>query len=134
MGALDLNLMSLGGRPLAFAYNYCWNGHVFGLRAGYDPSVSRDGAGNLLYLHVLRDSFERGDRMCDMGPGSLECKRHFVTRTVPIYRYSHFPIAGARVQLVRLKRWAQQRLYEYGSGQRWLGPNDLGDLQGLALD
>ncbi|MGH7193994.1 MAG: GNAT family N-acetyltransferase, partial [Candidatus Saccharimonadales bacterium] len=47
-GGLDLNLLSVGDRPAAFAYNYCYRGHVFGLRMGYDPAVCSSGAGTVL--------------------------------------------------------------------------------------
>lgn len=108
-GAVDLNLLLLDGHPLAFLYNYCWRGSVYGLRAGYDRQLSRQGAGNLLYIRTIRDSIERGDRFYDMGMGSLSIKRHFVTRVLPVFRYSHYPLSVPRTQVLRLKRWMQQR-------------------------
>jgi len=109
-GALDLNLLLLGEQPIAFAYNYYWDGYVYGLRLGYDPAASRDGAGNLLYAEIIRDSFARGDHTYDLGVGSLACKRHLLTRHVPIYRYSHFPPLSPKAQLIRCKRWATRYL------------------------
>jgi CelD/BcsL family acetyltransferase involved in cellulose biosynthesis len=109
-GAVDLNLMMLDGRPAAFAYNYCWRGRVHGLRAGYDAGLSRRGAGALLLAWAIRDSFQRGDRLYDLGVGYLRGKRHLATRIVPIYRYSHFHAKTLRVQLLRVKRWVQERL------------------------
>ena len=103
-GALDLNLLRLDGQPIAFAYNYHYRGHLFGLRIGYDAAASRDGVGNLLYTRAIEDSFLRGDRIYDMGPGSLECKRKLQTSIEPILRYSHFPLRSVRSQLVRWKR------------------------------
>ncbi len=76
-GALDLNLLLLDGRPAAFAYNYQYRGHVYGLRMGYDAAVTSDGAGSVLVHRMLRDSHQRGDRLFDMGPGSQDCKRHW---------------------------------------------------------
>jgi CelD/BcsL family acetyltransferase involved in cellulose biosynthesis len=103
-GAVDLHLMRLGGRPLAFAYNYHWRGRVDGLRAGYDASVSRDGAGTVLLARALEKSCRCGDREYDLGVESLDWKRQLLTRVAPIYRYSHFPRTALRAQLLRFKR------------------------------
>ena len=112
IGALDLNLLLLDGKPLAFAYNYHYAGSIYGLRVGYDAQQSRDGVGNVLYVNAIRDSFQRGDHTYDMGVGSLEIKRYFLTRIVPIYRFSHYRLTAPRAQVLRLKRWRQHRLLE----------------------
>jgi len=112
-GAVDLHLLLLDGRPLSFAYNYHCQGRVDGLRAGYDASAARDGAGTLLLSRAIEESFRRGDRVYDLGVGSLACKRYLATRITPIYRYSHFPRNALRAQLLRLKRsWQANRLDE----------------------
>ena len=85
-GAVDLNLLLIDGVPVAFIYGYHYRGYVYGLRRGYDAERSREGAGNVLLAYTLRDSFARGDRIYDMGVGSLESKRHFQTRVLPILR------------------------------------------------
>jgi CelD/BcsL family acetyltransferase involved in cellulose biosynthesis len=107
-GAVDLSLLSIGGRPAAFVYGYQYGGYVSGLRRGYDAERSREGAGNVLLAYTLRDSFARGDRIYDLGVGSLESKRHFQTRLLPILRFSHFPLLPMRTQLLRIKRWWQR--------------------------
>jgi CelD/BcsL family acetyltransferase involved in cellulose biosynthesis len=109
LGALDLNLLYLDGRPIAFAYNYHYRGRVFGLRVGYDAACSRDGVGNVLYGRAIEDSFRRGDRVYDLGPGSLECKRYFLTAIRPIYRYSYFPPLAIRALPLRWKRYLDSR-------------------------
>ena len=106
-GQLDLNLLCIDGATVAFVYGYHHNGYVYGLRRGYDAQRSREGAGTVLLAHTLRDSFARGDRMYDMGVGSLASKRHFLTRQLPILRMSHFPLLPLRAQLLRAKRWWQ---------------------------
>jgi CelD/BcsL family acetyltransferase involved in cellulose biosynthesis len=108
-GAVDLNLLLLAGQPVAFLYNYYSRGYVYGLRCGYDAQQSREGAGNVLFARALHDSFIRGDRIYDLGVGSLKGKRHLQTRIVPILRYSHFPPLALRAQLLRLKRWWDAR-------------------------
>jgi CelD/BcsL family acetyltransferase involved in cellulose biosynthesis len=108
-GAVDLNLLLIDGLPVAFIYGYHYGGYVYGLRRGYDASRSREGAGNVLLAYTVRDSFARGDRIYDMGVGSLESKRHLQTRLLPILRCSHYPPSAPRTQVLRLKRWWQSR-------------------------
>ncbi|MBN2580793.1 MAG: GNAT family N-acetyltransferase [Pirellulales bacterium] len=108
-GAVDLNLLLFDGRPAAFIYGYCWNGYVFGLRRAFDADLSRQGLGNLLLWETLHDSARRGDRCYDMGPGSLESKRHFLTRLSPIWRWSSYPPGNWRTQVLRLRRWWESR-------------------------
>jgi CelD/BcsL family acetyltransferase involved in cellulose biosynthesis len=110
-GGLDLNLLLVGGRPAAFAYNYHHAGHVYGLRMGYDPQVSRDGTGSVLMRRMLQDSFERGDHIFDLGPGALACKKPWQTSVETSYRYTYFAPGTARAQALRvkshLKKWLQ---------------------------
>jgi hypothetical protein len=108
-GTIDINLLLLDNRPAAFIYGYHYNGYVFGLRRGFDPELSQSGVGTVLLWHTLRDSANRGDAIYDMGPGSLESKRHFLTRLAPIYRHSYFPTAALRTQILRFRRWWQER-------------------------
>ncbi len=107
-GAVDVHLLRVGGRPAAFAYNYCYRGHVFGLRMGYDAGVSREGLGTVLLRRVIESCFRRGDHTLDLGSNYLAAKRNWLTGVVPVLRYTHFPLAVPRVQLLRLKRIAQQ--------------------------
>lgn len=108
-GAVDLNLLYVGATPVAFAYNYHLEGYVSGLRSGFDPAVSRDGAGTVLMGRMIRDSFERGDRTVDLGSGYLEAKRSWQTSIVASYRYSHYPTGTLRPQVLRLRRWLRER-------------------------
>ena len=109
-GAVDLNLLLLDRKPLAFAYNYYYGSEVFGLREGYDANLSREGAGTVLNARMIDDSFRRDDRVFNLGPGYLDVKRRFFTRIVPTYRFSHFHPGTPRSLLLQLKRWLQERL------------------------
>jgi CelD/BcsL family acetyltransferase involved in cellulose biosynthesis len=111
-GAVDLNLLLLNDRPVAFAYNYHYRGWVYGVRSGFDASAAQDGAGNVLLGKMIEDSARRGDRLIDLGPNYLECKRHWFTRLQPAYHFTHFHPGGVRAQALRLKRIVK----------RWLGP------------
>ncbi len=108
-GCLDLNLLRLDGRLVAFAYNYHCGGAVHGLRIGYDPDLANFGVGKVLWTKTFRDSFQRGDRWYDIGPDSLEIKRNWLTRVVPVYAYAYYRPLAPRTQLVRLGHLIRDR-------------------------
>ncbi|MGB9688852.1 GNAT family N-acetyltransferase [Thermogutta sp.] len=110
LGCLDLNLLTVDGQPIAFAYNYVCGGRVFGLRTGYDPGWADASPGNVLKLWMIRDSFERGDEEFDLGPGNLSSKQPWATDFVDSYRYTYFSPWSPRAQLLRWKRWWDSRL------------------------
>ena len=103
-GCIDMNLVYLDESPVGFAYNYHYHGNLFGLRIGYDASLKALGIGNVLYANIIKDSFARGDGRYDLGPGSLEAKKHLHTNVVDIYRMSCFQASSLRQQLLRWKR------------------------------
>ncbi len=108
-GCLDLNLLYINEEPVAFAYNYFFDGYVYGSRIGYKQEASRDGAGNVLYMKIIEDCFARGDWLYDMGPGSVEAKRYLRSELCPISRMTHFPkaaIFSVKSNLLRLARRA----------------------------
>ncbi|HEX3998899.1 MAG TPA: GNAT family N-acetyltransferase [Pirellulales bacterium] len=104
-GGVDLNLLRIGGRPAAFAYNYHYAGSVYGLRAGFDPAIGRSGAGSVLMRMLVEDSFCRGDELIDLGPDPLKYKRRWSTRVQTAYHYPHYAAAGLKAQALRAKRW-----------------------------
>jgi hypothetical protein len=101
-GGIDLNLLHLSGRPVAFAYCYHLEGHIYGLRTGYDSTACDAGAGTTLMRRLIEDSFARGDRCIDLGPGYVEGKRPWLTTSTTSYRYLHYS-AGLRAQALRIK-------------------------------
>lgn len=105
VGAVDMNLLWIDDAPAAFSYNYHYQGHVSGLRAGFDETLSHASPGIVLYHRMFRDGFERGDKLFDLGPGSIDAKRPWMTGTSYSYRYRHYPLAAPRVQLLRMRHW-----------------------------
>ena len=95
-----MNLLLLAGRPIAFAYNYHFDGYVYGLRAGFDTAAA-PGAGTVLQRMMIEDSCLRGDRIFDLGPGSLETKSAWQTRIGMAWRYTHYSMRSPRAQLLR---------------------------------
>ncbi len=118
-GTLDINILYVDGRPVAFNYAYHFHGHVFGLRTGYDATAASEGAGTVLQARMIADSFARGDQTYDLGPGYLDCKRYWLTDARSSYRYTHFPAKVPVARLMRAKRgierwWRGGRLPVYG--------------------
>lgn len=107
LGMLDLAMLYLDGKPIGFCYNYCSNGRIFGLRRGDAPEAREHGLGTVLTAILIRDSFERGDKSLDMGPGSFEAKRRWMTRIATVGRMTHYPMLAPRAQILRLKHWLQ---------------------------
>jgi len=110
-GSLDLCLLRLDGRAIAFVYNYRRGGRLFGLRMGFDPAAASLGPGKVLQYLMFQDSFARGDEHFDMGVGSLAAKSHWLTSVATSYRLTCFAGASLRAQLLRLKRWYIDRRY-----------------------
>jgi CelD/BcsL family acetyltransferase involved in cellulose biosynthesis len=103
-GAADINLLYVAGQPVAFAYNYAYRGHVYGLRAGYDPAFKALGVGSVLTYHMLMDSCQRGDRVLDLGPGNMPSKINWLNEVVPAYHYTNYSAWSWRAWGLRLKR------------------------------
>ena len=108
-GAVDLNLLTIDGRARAFTYNVHFQGNVVCLGQGFDPELSRDGAGNVIQLRGIRNSFEQGDTRYDLGTGSIESKRHLLTHVETSFRCTHFPAGGLRVRALRIQQWLGAR-------------------------
>ena len=105
-GTLDLNLLRLSGKPIAYAYNYQLAGSVFGARCGYDPEYGRFGIGTLIFAKAIEDGFQRGDVLYDLGPGSVECKKRFATRFADSCQLTYYRPFRVKSQLLRLKQVA----------------------------
>jgi CelD/BcsL family acetyltransferase involved in cellulose biosynthesis len=101
-GGVDMNLLLLNGRPIAFAYNYHSCGYVYGLRMGFESHECPGGAGTVLLRKMIEDSCHRGDRVIDLGPGSLDSKRHWHTRIAWAWRLTHYSPRSWRGQLLRI--------------------------------
>lgn len=105
-GELDLLILRLEGRAIAFAYNYHVAGAVYGLRSGYDPGFADCGAGTVLMAWMLRDGIQRGDRRYDLGVATKEIKMRWNPRLARLGRLTHYPAASPRAQALAWKhRW-----------------------------
>ncbi len=102
-GTLDVNLLYVGERAVAFNYAYHYQGNVFGLRTGYDPVAGGNGAGSVLQARTIADCFARGDRLYDLGAGYLPCKRYWLNQMEESQTFTWFSPRAPRAQLLRAK-------------------------------
>lgn len=109
LGLVDVCLLYVDDRPVAFNYNYLHQGYVCGLRRAFDPSCS-DGAGTTLMWRMLEDGAARGDQTVDLGPDYLQTKRYWQSFQRHSYRYLYYPRSNPRAQALHLGRWVRQHL------------------------
>jgi CelD/BcsL family acetyltransferase involved in cellulose biosynthesis len=115
-GSIDLNLLLLAGRPIAFSENLHYDGWVYELRTGSDGRFAHGAPGPVLQRMMIEDSFGRGDRVIDLGEGSMGTKRYWQSFTAASYRYAYYPLSSPRTQLLRAKRWLAERLHTSSTG------------------
>lgn len=107
LGMLDLNLLRVNGKPVAFNYNYHYEDCVFGLRMGFNKDLPMPGVGAVLLAMTIEDGFDRGDARLEMGVGNQDYKQRYGVKTETGYRLIHAPINSWRSQAARLGRWAR---------------------------
>src|SRR5690606_14168786 len=90
LGMLDTNILTVGGRPVAFNYNYVADGRTYGLRAGFDPTAEMEHCGRILLYKMLEDSFARGDSEYSFGPGRQAYKDRFATEMRYAYTFRSY--------------------------------------------
>ena len=99
-GMLDMNLLYLDDRPVAFLYNYVCRGYVYCLRSGYDASCPASGLGTILLAEFLEDSHHRGDMQVNFGPGTQDYKMRFATEIQRAVTFTHFHPWGMHTQML----------------------------------
>ncbi|HTU27177.1 MAG TPA: GNAT family N-acetyltransferase [Pirellulales bacterium] len=125
-GAADISLLTVGGAAAAFAYCYQSAGYVYGLRMGFDGRF--DGAGTVLLARLVEDSFQRGDRIIDLGSEYLDCKRPWLTRLADSFHVTHFRAHGMKAQALRLKRWLGGIRHHRGGEEKPAAPERPAEL------
>ena len=118
-GAVDLNLLFLNDRPVAFAYNYHYLGWVYGVRSGFDSSAAQDGAGNVLMGKMIEDSFRPRrptDRPGPELPGMQTPLAHPSAAGLPLHALPSRRSAGAGTA-IKTHREALARIAENDCGR-----------------
>jgi CelD/BcsL family acetyltransferase involved in cellulose biosynthesis len=110
LGMLDTNLLTVGGRAVAFNYNYVAEGRTYGLRCGFDETTGLENCGKILLYKMLEDSFARGDEEYNFGPGRQPYKDRFATEMRHAYTFRHYARYSVRSQLLNLKELVSKRL------------------------
>jgi len=107
-GMVDLCLLQENERTIGWAYGYRNNGTVQLAHCVVAPD-RQDDVGALLFARLLRDGFERGDQRYVWTPRWSDFGHDWRTSERHSYRYTHFPLMGAKAQMLRLnhclKRW-----------------------------
>jgi CelD/BcsL family acetyltransferase involved in cellulose biosynthesis len=103
LGCAELNLVLVDGQPVGYDFGFHYQGKVAILKTGYDPAY-REGVGTILLAREIADSFARGDHTFDLGPEFMGYKRSWISRIVPVHRYTYFPRYSLGAQAIRAKR------------------------------
>ena len=111
LGMLDMNLIYIDDRPVAFNYNYHHDKMVYGLRTGFDPELAQAGPGKAILAHLIEDGYARGDRYFDIGVGMSHYKLYWANSFPISYRYTYFSPESLKTRVLRLKRWYQVRRF-----------------------
>lgn len=59
-GWLNLWVLKLNGKPIAYVFNLVYKNRIFALDIGYDTSYAKYSPGLFLIAHVIKDCFENG--------------------------------------------------------------------------
>ena len=109
VAGVDFNLLRLGGRPIAWAYNYRCDGRLETQRIRA-VAEHRELATIVLVGRMLRDGFRRGDEYYLFEPAAVSTGSKWQTGETARFRYTHFAPQAPRAQLLRLVRWLKSRL------------------------
>ncbi len=104
-GMLDLGLLYLGERPIAFSWAHARNGVSWCATSGFDEAYRRGAPGVALDALLIRDSIGRGMTRLDWGPEFPDYKRPWATGIEPMVELSR---SGSST-LAPLKWRMQQR-------------------------
>lgn len=85
LGMVQIDLLRIDGRPVAYFYSYRSRGDVIGMRMGFDRAAPR-GVGSVLSGYVIQGGIERGDWRLELGPGTERFKRELATDYEVTYR------------------------------------------------
>lgn len=111
LGMLDTNILTVGGRPVAFNYNYLAANRAYGLRSGFDQTAGLENCGKILIYKMLEDAFARGDAEYSFGPGRQPHKDRFATEMRHAYTFRHYARYALRPQLLHLRERVASRLW-----------------------
>ena len=108
-GAVDISVVSHDRRPIAFAYNYHWDGALLNLHIGCAPAYSQLQPRDLLLRRVLQDATRKGDRCISFIAGSLGRDCRWTTRVVHHFQYTYYARTSLPGMAAIFSNWLRQR-------------------------
>jgi CelD/BcsL family acetyltransferase involved in cellulose biosynthesis len=101
---LQLAILELDGKPIAFEYNLLYERVVYNLKLGYQPQFAALSPGLVLQASVLQNAVEDGVRQYDFLGSDEDYKLHW-SRTVRVHRrvvvFNHQVV----LRVAHLVRW-----------------------------
>ena len=76
-GYLDLSILNLGSRPIAYIYNYLYGRRSYNYSIAFDKKYSKLSPGTLLMLWALADSSSKDIKEFDFARGEGDWKARF---------------------------------------------------------
>ncbi len=97
-GWLDISLLFLNERPVAFRYGYIYNDVLLDHKPGYDPELFKYSPGRLLLAEVIKNSIDRNLREINMMHDFIEFKREWttderVTKRIMVFNKAVIPLS-----------------------------------------
>ena len=105
LGMLDLNLLRLQGRVIAFSLNVHCDGVVHQVCAGCSREAIRFGGVSALTLQMVRDSYLRKDKRFYFSDLENTTINDVAAEVFPIAYYEHHAAPALRSRIGRLKQW-----------------------------
>jgi len=109
LGMLDLNLLRLDGRPIAFSLNVHFDAAIQQICVGEAAASRKFHPASVLTLRMLQDSFSRKDRYIYLAASTDGFANPWATEHLPVARYQHREAMPLHVHLTRFGKWLSLR-------------------------
>lgn len=111
-GHLLVVLLGVAGEPVAFTYNFMFNGTLWGHRLAYARTHDAFSPGRLTLLHTFATAAQAGAKRVDLGLGSDPYKATLATGSSPLLwgtAVTHGPNGAIAARLDKARFSARQR-------------------------
>ncbi|MDA1051714.1 MAG: GNAT family N-acetyltransferase [Planctomycetota bacterium] len=105
LGMLDLNLLRLDGRMIAFSFNVHFDGAIQQLCVGESAESCTFQPASMLMLRMLQDSFLRKDRYIYITESNGDFVSSWPTQRLPVVSYQQRLSMPYRTRLARIGQW-----------------------------
>jgi CelD/BcsL family acetyltransferase involved in cellulose biosynthesis len=94
-GWLRFTRVAWAGRPVAFHFGFCRDGHYLWYKPSFAVELARRSPGEVLLRHLLLAAVEEGARTFDFGLGDEAFKRRFANRDRRVRTWGLYPAKRA---------------------------------------